>query len=336
MPFGTSKTALVATFTSTGTSVKVGGTTQVSGTTSNDFTNAVTYRVTAADATYQDYAVTVTVNTNAVPISSSVLIKQDDNHVTEIGLTENTTRNVVITATVTDGNGCADLVSVSVKLFRTSQTSAGDANANYRYIADTVTQLTCADLVATYSATIPVQYYAEPTDTGSIYATDSWSAEVIPSDGDVTGTTEANDTAEMATMMAMSVTTPISYGAMSMGDNTGTADKDTTVTNTGNGRFATYVDGYGAADADGYSMVCDTGTVPLANEKWSTGTGVAYGSRTNLTDTLAQVTGSFVNKSTDGNNNHGHINWGFGMPESGVLGSCHGKVVFTPVLSNPS
>jgi hypothetical protein len=42
LPFGTDVTALKATFTTTGTSVKVGTTTQVSGTTANDFTNDVT------------------------------------------------------------------------------------------------------------------------------------------------------------------------------------------------------------------------------------------------------------------------------------------------------
>ena len=61
MPYGTSVTALVATFTTTGASVKVGSTVQISGTTANNFTSPVTYTVTAADATTQDYTVTVTV-----------------------------------------------------------------------------------------------------------------------------------------------------------------------------------------------------------------------------------------------------------------------------------
>ena len=50
VPHGTNVTALVATFTTTGASVKVGTTDQVSGTTPNDFTNPVTYTVTAADS----------------------------------------------------------------------------------------------------------------------------------------------------------------------------------------------------------------------------------------------------------------------------------------------
>jgi uncharacterized delta-60 repeat protein len=58
----TSVTQLVATFTTTGTSVTVGSTPQVSGTTPNDFTSPLVYTVTAADATTQNYTVTVTVS----------------------------------------------------------------------------------------------------------------------------------------------------------------------------------------------------------------------------------------------------------------------------------
>ena len=61
VPSGTSLTALVATFTTTGASVAIAGTPQVSGLTANNFTNPVTYTVTAADASTQAYVVTVTV-----------------------------------------------------------------------------------------------------------------------------------------------------------------------------------------------------------------------------------------------------------------------------------
>ncbi len=60
MPSGIGVTALVATFATTGTSVSAVGTVQVSGTTANDFTNPVTYTVTAADGSTVNYTVTVT------------------------------------------------------------------------------------------------------------------------------------------------------------------------------------------------------------------------------------------------------------------------------------
>ncbi len=66
MPYGTNVTALVATFVTTGSSVKVGTTVQVSGTTQNNFTSPVTYTVTAADSTTAAYTVTVTVRLSAI------------------------------------------------------------------------------------------------------------------------------------------------------------------------------------------------------------------------------------------------------------------------------
>ncbi len=61
VPNGTGVAALVATFTTTGESVAVGDTTQVSGTTANDFSSEVTYTVTAENGSTKDYAVTVTI-----------------------------------------------------------------------------------------------------------------------------------------------------------------------------------------------------------------------------------------------------------------------------------
>ena len=61
LPNGTSRTAMVATFSTTGTSVKAGNTIQTSGVTSNDFTNSVLYTVTAQDGSTKKYTVTTTV-----------------------------------------------------------------------------------------------------------------------------------------------------------------------------------------------------------------------------------------------------------------------------------
>ncbi len=71
VPFGTNVSALVASFTTTGASVAIAGTPQVSGVTAVNFSNPVTYTVTAADASTQAYVVTVTV---APPPSSAKAI----------------------------------------------------------------------------------------------------------------------------------------------------------------------------------------------------------------------------------------------------------------------
>ena len=71
LPYGTDRSALVATFTlSPAATAKVGATDQESGVTANDFTNPVTYTVTAEDATTQDWVVTIT---NAAPSADAVV-----------------------------------------------------------------------------------------------------------------------------------------------------------------------------------------------------------------------------------------------------------------------
>ncbi len=65
MPYGTSVTNLVATFTTTGQSVTVASVTQISGQTENNFTNPVTYVVTSGNGSSANYTVTVTVAANS-------------------------------------------------------------------------------------------------------------------------------------------------------------------------------------------------------------------------------------------------------------------------------
>ena len=62
VPRATDLHDLVATFTTTGASVSVGGTPQVSGTTAKDFSSPVIYKVTAGDGSTQHYVVTVSLH----------------------------------------------------------------------------------------------------------------------------------------------------------------------------------------------------------------------------------------------------------------------------------
>lgn len=62
VPNGLERTALKAAFTTTGESVRVGSTVQESGVSDNDFSNPVTYTVTAEDGSTQNYTVTVSEN----------------------------------------------------------------------------------------------------------------------------------------------------------------------------------------------------------------------------------------------------------------------------------
>jgi formylglycine-generating enzyme required for sulfatase activity len=62
VPYGTDVGSLAADFTTTGDTITVNGNPQFSGTTANDFTEPVTYVVTAEDGSTRDYVVTVTID----------------------------------------------------------------------------------------------------------------------------------------------------------------------------------------------------------------------------------------------------------------------------------
>ncbi len=81
VPFGTNVKALVATFTTTGASVKVGTTEQLSGTTVNDFSSPVDYVVTAADGTAATYAVSVAIDR----ATELYLVNENDDSVITLG-----------------------------------------------------------------------------------------------------------------------------------------------------------------------------------------------------------------------------------------------------------
>jgi len=87
VPYGTVVTGLVATFNSTGDSIKVGNTVQISGSTANDFANAVTYTVTAEDETTQNYTVTVTVAAASDKSITSFVFKAANNSVLSSDIT---------------------------------------------------------------------------------------------------------------------------------------------------------------------------------------------------------------------------------------------------------
>ena len=95
LPYGINSTALTATFTTTGVKVEAGGAVQISGTTAVDFSNPVTYTVTADDGSEKMYTVTVTVSPGPAVFASglhNMIIKRDNslwtfggNHSGELG-----------------------------------------------------------------------------------------------------------------------------------------------------------------------------------------------------------------------------------------------------------
>ena len=152
LPNGTNLTALVATFTSTGTSVSVGSAVQTSGTTANNFSNPITYTVTAADGSTASYAVTVTVAGNSAKAVTAYSLARVTGTIDESAKT--------IAVTMPNGTDLTSLIATftstgtSVTVGSAVQTSGATANNFSNPITYTVT---AADgTTASYTVTVTV------------------------------------------------------------------------------------------------------------------------------------------------------------------------------------
>jgi len=147
VPATTDLTALVATFSTTGSRVTVAGAAQFSGTTTNDFRNPVTYRVTAADGSTQDYTVTVTL----LPATAKVITDYSFLSASNPGLSSNANATITGTAiavTVPTGTNVTALVatfhanSLSITVGNAPQVSATTTND---FSGPVIYHLTAAD-----------------------------------------------------------------------------------------------------------------------------------------------------------------------------------------------
>lgn len=271
----------------------------------------------AADAV----STSVTVS-NAAPAVSATTF----NNGTAITLTENTTTTVYATTTITDANGCTTIAGVSADFYRsaigaTGCDAGGEADANHCYpvVACTVVSGSCtgpADTAADYVCSTNLDYYTDPTDTGT-YSADNWVANITAGDG--TATTTGSGTTEVNTLKALDVTASMNYGTLAAGTNTGTTNSTTTVTNTGNSIMDPLISG---TDMTGPA------TIIAANQKYasssfnySTG-GVALSSTTPAAAAinLAQRTSGVV---------AGDVLWGINVPNGTISGAYTGTNTFT-------
>ena len=166
VPFGTDRTALVATFTTTGTIVEIDAEVQTSAATTNDFTDPVTYMVTAADFTTADYIVTVTVapsSAKAITAYSFAGLPDSVETINELAQT--------IAVTVLPGTNVTALVATFtttgtiVEVVDVVQTSAATANNFTTPVTYTVT---AADSTfADYIVTVTEGLGRAPVDLGT-------------------------------------------------------------------------------------------------------------------------------------------------------------------------
>ncbi|MFA5371569.1 MAG: ice-binding family protein [Sideroxydans sp.] len=164
VPFGTDVTALVATFATTGVSVKVGAAVQTSAATANNFSSPVVYIVTAANASTVNYTVTVTVAANT---AKAITAFSFAGYTGATGVVNEVAKTIAVT--VPNGTDVTALVAtfvstgVSVKVGAAVQTSAATAN---NFTSPVVYIVTAADAsTVNYTVTVTVAGTADKAIT---------------------------------------------------------------------------------------------------------------------------------------------------------------------------
>jgi hypothetical protein len=183
-------TNLVVTFTTTGASVKVDGAEQISGTTAHNFTSPVIYTVTAADASSQDYTVTVTVATPSSPKAITAFSLNGS-----IGTINETKKTISITMPL--GTSATNLVAtftttgVNVKVDGTEQISGTTANNFTSPVIYTVTATDAS--TQDYTVTVTVATSKTYSISGKVNGAVLAGVKVtLSSDGSASRTTDSS------------------------------------------------------------------------------------------------------------------------------------------------
>lgn len=282
--------------------------------------------LTFAAVVLADTASTAVVVGNATPSISGTTF----NSSSAITLVENNTKTVYATTTITDANGCGTIVGVTANVYRSGVTAAGcdtvgeaSSNSCYPVITCAVVAGTCtggADTAANYVCTATLQYYADPTDSGT-YSAQNWVSTIVAGDGTATST-DSTATAELNTLSALDVTSSIDYGTLAANANTGSVNSTTTVTNTGN----TNID----PDISGTDMTSGGDTLTVGNQEYSAAP-FAFGAGTALSTTPASIDITLPQRTAGAVTDT--VSWGIGVPGGTPVGNYAGTNTFSAVAN---
>jgi hypothetical protein len=275
---------------------------------------------------YGDSVSTAVTVGNATPSISATTF----NNSAAITLTENTTKTTYATTTVTDANGCSSIYAVTADFYRsavsaTSCDTVGESDENncYPRVSCTVIGGTCtggSDTAADYVCSTNLQYYADPTDSGT-YSAQNWVAHIEAGDGTATST-DATAVVELNTLAALDVTSTISYGTLAANSNTGNVNSTTTVTNTGNANID--------PDISGTDMASGGDTITVGNQEYSA-SPFTVGAGTDLSTTPASLNITLPQRTVGAVTDD--VSWGITIPAATPQGDYTGTNTFTAVAN---
>ncbi|MFA5185604.1 MAG: hypothetical protein WC551_03895 [Patescibacteria group bacterium] len=264
--------------------------------------------------------------------------------ITEFTPVEGGTRTIYVHGTVSDQNGCTDIKSIDVAVYRSSVSvdpetiCATDKNNCYKATLQPADfDPGCAEGVTTvtFEKSFDLENYVDPTDAGSPYKREDWTAFVGVHDAEAYAPFDTRSF-EMNSLAAFSVPDAINYGSVSLGQDSNKISL--AFSNTGNrevdSNVIAFVDlvhqpnpipGDMTSNLTGFSDIAASATHYSLDSDFVYGTGDTAVSKTASTDlplNLAQQTEDNTVPTVDSY-------WRMRVPSSGVNGTYSNTLVFT-------
>ncbi|OGF25026.1 hypothetical protein A2331_00555 [Candidatus Falkowbacteria bacterium RIFOXYB2_FULL_34_18] len=272
---------------------------------------------------------------NVAPIVSGVVI----NNTIDIAPNLKGSAEAIATSTgtVTDYNGCTDLLDATSTIYWESVSGAENCTANdnncYKMTAvDCIEDVgSCTgdtDSNTTYTCTTQIAFYAVPTDTSARYASSTvWRAALaISDDNGAFGIATSVAGVDVETNTALDVTeSGINYGTMSAGSNTGNNNATTTVVNYGNSPLDAGIYGTDMIDSP-YYIRATYQEYSLINFGWGAGTDLS-----SSTIPYAELD-VLIARPTSLTNVTDEVLWGLGLPVTTHSGDYTGTTTFVAII----
>jgi hypothetical protein len=267
--------------------------------------------------------------TNSAPSVSAVYL----NHGSTITLTANATTSVDMNYTITDANGCQDiLTNLGTSTAMRAGVSSTCALANpttsnlncYTYLSRTTS--TCSGDSINVTDTVALYYFAQSTgNASSSYPSDHWKAWAQAVDqSNATGSAFSTPVnVDVLTAITVS-TTSIDYGTVTASSTTGSTDQTATVLNVGNSSTSLQLLALSALTNGSLSIA-------TGSQRYSTSTFTYPGTSTALTASAALVPGFFLTSPTSTANVSQSTFWGLLVPAGTATGTYAGTTEFASV-----
>jgi len=264
---------------------------------------------------------------NVSPVISNVVLNEGNS----INLNLKWAPEVVVYATsssVSDDNGCADLVSATSTIYLGTVTDGPDcaADDNNCYQTTHCAIEDCVGTIATVNCSTTIAFHAVPTDADHAAASATgWMTriqvmdEALASSSSFTGVTvDVISSAGLDIEEGM-----INYGNVQAGTDTGSSNATTTVVNFGNTPIDTGL--------TGEDMISGANNIPISNQEHSLA-GFAFGTGTDTSSTTISSLDTVIPRPTTSVvSTTANIYWGIGVPSGTPSGDYAGYNTFAVI-----